>query len=221
MVKKKKKKGEDSSDSDDCVVFESDESITEPSWSDCSSDTSDSESSDDDTDRAGALVINIKHVRFNDSSDSDDCVVFESDESITEPSWSDCSSDTSDSESSDDDTDRAGTLVINIKHVRFNEMIITHVIEIEDRKGYWAEDRSRFQSRAAAIQTAISFIFDEMHRNKMRLIVNLSINRMEPLQFHANISRRPTTIMYMPTTSICEPQRPRMLALPAPTWWRA
>lgn len=62
------------------------------------------------------------------------------------------------------------------KHVRFSNEIITHVIEIEDRKGYWTEDKFRFQQRCASVRNAISFIFEEVHRRKMRLyiVVNYS-----------------------------------------------
>jgi hypothetical protein len=74
-------------------------------------------------------------------------------------------------------------LVINIRQsnpsrrVRFNNEIVTHVIEIEDRKGYWVEDSFRFQQRCMSVKDAISFIFDEVHRRKMRLIVNLSLEK--------------------------------------------
>jgi hypothetical protein len=60
------------------------------------------------------------------------------------------------------------------KHVRFSNEIVTIEIEIESRKGYWAEDRFRFQQRCTSVRDAISFIFDEVHRRKMRMIVNLS-----------------------------------------------
>ena len=60
------------------------------------------------------------------------------------------------------------------KHVRFSNEIVTHMIEIESRKGYWAEDRFRFQQRCTSVKDAISFIFDEVHRRKMRMIVALS-----------------------------------------------
>ncbi len=55
------------------------------------------------------------------------------------------------------------------KHVRFSNEIVTHMIEIESRKGYWAEDRFRFQQRCTSVRDAISFIFDEVHRRKMRM----------------------------------------------------
>ena len=42
------------------------------------------------------------------------------------------------------------------KRVRFNDHIVTHVIEIEDRKGYWVEDRFRFQQRCMSVKDAIS-----------------------------------------------------------------
>lgn len=67
------------------------------------------------------------------------------------------------------------TIVVNItKHVTFNNTVVTHIIEIEDRKGYWTEDRFRFQRRCDQVKEAISFIFDDNHRVKMRIIVNLS-----------------------------------------------
>ena len=94
-------------------------------------------------------------------------------------------SDSEDSEESED-SDRGNTdndtLVVSIKtvsissskHVRFSNDTVTHIIEIEDRKGYWTEDRFRFQQRCASVRDAISFIFDEIHRRKMRLIINRS-----------------------------------------------
>lgn len=103
-------------------------------------------------------VINVSH---DSDSDSDVEIVFES------------HSDSEDSVTSDD----VPTLVINVrisKHVRFSDHIVTHVIAIEDRKGYWTEDRFRFQQRCASVKESISFIFEEVHRRKMRLIVNLS-----------------------------------------------
>ena len=118
---------------------------------------------------------------LGDDTSDDDYIVFEDDTSttISDPFWSDIDSSTEDS---DDDTDSCGShsedLVITVhdssKHVRFSDEIVTHVIEIEDRRGYWVEDRFRFQQRCTSIRDAISFIFDEVHRRKMRLIVNLS-----------------------------------------------
>jgi len=176
MVKKKKKgapithqpntesattssSGDDISDisDDDYIVFEDDTSttISDPCWSDIDSDEGSS---------------------TEDSSDADTDPCDDSEDSSSPPS-----------------SRRAAlpqalgppTLVINIRrmihtaqspsrHVRFNDEIITHVFEIEDRKGYWIEDRFRFQQRCTSVGDAISFIFDEVHRLKMRLIVNLS-----------------------------------------------
>ena len=69
-----------------------------------------------------------------------------------------------------------GPCVVHVpsRHVRFSDEIVTHVIDTEDRKGYWIEDMFRFQQRRASVRDAISFIFDEGHRRKMRLIVNMS-----------------------------------------------
>jgi hypothetical protein len=150
------------------------------------------------------------------------------------------------------------TLVINIhrtihavrsssRRVRFNDEIITHVVEIEARKGYWIEDRLRFQQRCTSVRDAISFIFDEIHRRKMRLIVNLSdtlrgavmqrasggygekqtdrslVYEARPkVSFNtfpcSNISRDHTTIMRPMHVAT---KSSYDIALPTPTWWRS
>ena len=131
--------------------------------------------------------------------DDSDYIVFESDNAISEP------------DEDDTTTDPESVLVVNIKTVRFSNETVTHVIEIEDRKGYWVEDRFRFQQRCTSVRDAISFIFDEMHRRKMHLIVNMSdtlrgaITPYFSIPFDAkpttissfsNISRGHMTIMY-------------------------
>jgi hypothetical protein len=70
------------------------------------------------------------------------------------------------------------------KHVTFNDEIIIHMIDIEDRKGYWVEDMFRFRRRCVFISETISFIFNETHRQKMRMFINTSI-----LHYESNISR--------------------------------
>jgi hypothetical protein len=166
----------------------------------------------------------------DDTSDND--IVFEDDKPtiISDPNDIDSDNDNSADDSNDASANESdsgdlmssysSTFVINIrtvhtannpsKRVRFNDHIITHVIEIEDRKGYWVEDRFRFQQRCMSVKDAISFIFDEIHRRKMRLIVNLSdslrgaIMPYELLQStinpttifsYSNISRDHSTIM--------------------------
>jgi hypothetical protein len=101
------------------------------------------------------------------------------------------------------------TLVINVKRVRFSNETITHVIEIEDRKGYWVEDRFRFQQRCASIRDAISFIFDEMHRRRMRLIVNMSDTIRGSSQTNKYFTRS------------YDHHARGTIALPMPTWWRS
>ena len=107
------------------------------------------------------------------------------------------SHDTQDSDPEEPLTDESSksmyepTIIINIrtinsKHVTFNERVITHIVEIEDRKGYWKEDRLRFERRCVAVRDSISFIFDDQHRQKMKIIVNLS-NSLRKL--YLNISR--------------------------------
>lgn len=60
------------------------------------------------------------------------------------------------------------------KHVSFSNELVIHVIEIESRRGNWAEDSLRFRNRCRSVKEAISFVFDKVHRQKMRFIVNLS-----------------------------------------------
>lgn len=238
MVKKKKKEGDpiahqpdidysattsscsdgDTSD-DDYIVFEDDPAttISDPCWSDNDSDEVSESSSAEDSDDA--------------STDSD-------------------SSDSYESDSEDLSCPNPPTLVINIrqtvhtvhdpsKHVRFSNEIVTHVIEIEDRKGYWVEDRFRFQQRCTSVRDAISFIFDEVHRRKMRLIVNLSDTLRGAIMpyssggmygglKHVDRSLNPTTIFSYSNISrdhltTMRPmhvvtKRPYVIT---PTWWRS
>jgi hypothetical protein len=201
-------------------------------------------------------VIDSSSSAFTSNSNSDsDYIVFESDDSDYSDESDDSSSDDSadesaTSQSTDPDPD-SRTLVINIKTVRFSNETVTHVVEIEDRKGYWAEDRFRFQQRCTSVRDAISFVFDEMHRRKMRLIVNMSdtLRRSivpysstpfgsfgkqttpmySTISLFSNISRGHMTIMYNVPVPVCETTS---LALggfaasgavhpPTSTWWRS
>lgn len=132
-----------------------------------------------DTDYIVFESDDISSYRYSSEESSES----ESSESESSESESESSEESEESESSEESD--IPTLVINIrktfvhrvitsKRVRFNKDVVTHVVEIEDRKGYWVEDKFRFQQRCASIRDAISFVFDEMHRRKMRLIVNLS-----------------------------------------------
>lgn len=135
----------------------------------------------------GAVETNNMEEEY---ASDDDYIVFEDDPSttISEPCWSDIDSDEESSSSDDDastdsdssDSDESDSEDLScpnpptlVKHVRFSNEIVTHVIEIEDRRGYWVEDKFRFQQRCTSVRDAISYIFDEGHRRKMRLIVNL------------------------------------------------
>jgi len=180
MVKKNKKTGsmvtyDHSIESDsDFIIFES-TSSSEPCWSD---DDTDSDSEDSDSDSEDSDSDSEDSDSDSEESDSEDSEDSDSEESED--------SEDSDSEESESDSDRGNTdndtLVVSIKtvsissskHVRFSNDTVTHIIEIEDRKGYWTEDRFRFQQRCASVRDAISFIFDEIHRRKMRLIINRS-----------------------------------------------
>lgn len=121
----------------------------------------------------------VKKKSDEDDSDSDsdlEYIVFKSEEESSVEESEDESEEESEDEKSEEESESFPIFVINIKtrHVRFSNETVTHIIEIEDRKGYWVEDRFRFQQRCMSVKDAISFIFDEMHRRKMRLIVNMS-----------------------------------------------
>ena len=181
MVKKNKKTGsmvtyDHSIESDsDFIIFES-TSSSEPCWSDddTDSDSEDSDSEDSDSEESDS--------EDSDSEDSEESDSEDSEESDSEDSEESDSEDSEESEDSDRGNTDNDTLVVSIKtvsissskHVRFSNDTVTHIIEIEDRKGYWTEDRFRFQQRCASVRDAISFIFDEIHRRKMRLIINRS-----------------------------------------------
>lgn len=166
------------------------------------------------------------------SSSDDDYIVFEDDPSttISDPCWSDIDSD-DDAEDSDESDSEDSTLVINIrqtvhKHVRFSNEIVTHVIEIEDRKGYWVEDRFRFQQRCTSVRDAISFIFDEVHRRKMRLIVNLSDTLRGAIMPYSSGGLKHTTIFSYSNNISRDHLRPMHVVTKrpyviTPTWWRS
>jgi hypothetical protein len=229
---------------DDYIVFEDDTptTISDSCWNDIYSDegSSTEDSTDADTD--------------HDSSDA-----YESD---SEDQSSPPSSTRQEQQALGPRLLSPPTLVINIRrtihaahspsrHVRFNDEIITHVVEIEDRKGYWIEDRFRFQQRCTSVRDAISFIFEEVHRRKMRLIVNLSdtlrgavmpytsggmyggykqTDRSSLYEARPKVSN-PITIFSHSNisrdhTTIMRPmnvvtKRPYAIALPTPTWWRS
>ncbi|UUT40539.1 hypothetical protein [carnivorous sponge associated iridovirus] len=177
MVKKKKREGDPAWSPTHPVNYSVSHSST------CKPQALTSDDSDTDYIVFESDDISEQPCVWSDDSDTD-YIVFESDDISEQPCvWSDDSD--SDSEDIIDsgaaDSSDVPTLVINIQrtvfrstHVRFSDEIITHMVEIEDRKGYWTEDRFRFQQRCASVQDAISFIFEEVHRRKMRLIVNMS-----------------------------------------------
>jgi hypothetical protein len=200
-----------------------------------------------------------------DDISDDDYIVFETEDS-SDADTAPCDDSSDAYESDSEDSRRAPqvlsppTLVINIhrtihavrsssRRVRFNDEIITHVVEIEARKGYWIEDRFRFQQRCTSVRDAISFIFDEVHRRKMRLIVNLSdalrgagmphasegmyggykTDRSLVYEARPKVSFNtifPCSNISRDHTTIMRPMHvatksPYTIALPTPTWWRS
>jgi hypothetical protein len=105
------------------------------------------------------------------------------DEDFTEDSKDSESEDSenedSESESfeSEDSTDEeeADDIVFTItKNVSFDETVVTYIIDVEDRRGFWIEDALRFKRRCESMTDAISFTFQEAHRTRMRCMVNVS-----------------------------------------------
>jgi len=57
--------------------------------------------------------------------------------------------------------------------VSFNDIIIIYAIDgNEDRRGFWVEDSTRFKLRIMKTEAIISFIFDSIHRDKMRIFIS-------------------------------------------------
>jgi hypothetical protein len=57
--------------------------------------------------------------------------------------------------------------------VSFNDIIIIYAIDgNEDRRGFWVEDSTRFKIRIVKTEAIISFIFDSIHRDKMRIFIS-------------------------------------------------
>jgi len=54
-----------------------------------------------------------------------------------------------------------------IKKVYFNDIISIIIIENYDRRGFWYEDRIRFEKRCTEICHNISYCFEEQHRKKI------------------------------------------------------
>lgn len=51
-----------------------------------------------------------------------------------------------------------------VKKVYFSDIVIVIIIENYDRRGYWREDRIRFENRCVEVCDKISFCFGEQHR---------------------------------------------------------
>ena len=54
-----------------------------------------------------------------------------------------------------------------IKKVYFNDIISIIIIDNYDRKGFWYEDRIRFEKRCLEVYHNISYCFKEQHRKKI------------------------------------------------------
>lgn len=51
-----------------------------------------------------------------------------------------------------------------VKTVRFNNIISIIIIDNYNRRGFWYEDRVRFEKRCTDVCEKISYCFDEQHR---------------------------------------------------------
>jgi hypothetical protein len=54
-----------------------------------------------------------------------------------------------------------------VKKVYFNDIISIIIIDNETRRGYWYEDRVRFQKRCTEVSEKISYCFAEHHRKNI------------------------------------------------------
>lgn len=62
---------------------------------------------------------------------------------------------------------------LRVKIVTFdNVLIIYYFKDYEDRKGYWIENKCHFQRRCNQIQDIISFIFQDVHRDKILKLIH-------------------------------------------------
>lgn len=66
----------------------------------------------------------------------------------------------------------SGKIKKSQKLVTFNDTVIYFFIDFEeDRKGYWVENRYHFQRHCHQIENAISFVFNDSHRLKIRNLI--------------------------------------------------
>jgi hypothetical protein len=100
---------------------------------------------------------------------------FESEDSESESFESeDSESESFESEDSDDEEEDDDVVFTITKNVSFDETVVTYIIDVEDRRGFWIEDALRFKRRCESMTDAISFTFQEAHRTRMRCMVNVS-----------------------------------------------
>jgi hypothetical protein len=110
---------------------------------------------------------------FTEDSESEDS---ESEDSESEnEDFEEKSFESKDSEDSEDSDEEGDDVVFTItKNVSFDETVVTYIIDVEDRRGFWIEDALRFKRRCESMTDAISFTFQEAHRTRMRCMVNVS-----------------------------------------------
>jgi hypothetical protein len=122
---------------------------------------------------SSALIIFQQSESDWDTSSDWDSSSDSSDDSSSDSS-DDSSSDSSDDSDWDSHSSDSDMFFGFSKRVTFNDTVSMHIIEIEERKGFWIENCFRFKQRCNLVSEAISFIFDDSHRRKMRFIVNMS-----------------------------------------------
>lgn len=88
-----------------------------------------------------------------------------------------CSDEDDESDISDDDFE----IVFQKpkKTVRFeNNVRVLYFREVSNahRRGCWAEDAMRFRRKCETMNRTISFVFEMIHRERMRTLINMSFN---------------------------------------------
>lgn len=65
--------------------------------------------------------------------------------------------------------------MVKTKTVYFNDIISIIIIDNKNRRGYWYEDRVRFQKRCTEVSEKISYCFGEQHRKNILFKLDMFI----------------------------------------------
>jgi hypothetical protein len=65
-----------------------------------------------------------------------------------------------------------------VKKVSFNNNVLIIIIDNYDRRGYWIEDRIRFENRCMEVCQKISYCFEEQHRKTILFKLDVFIKNV-------------------------------------------